>query len=97
MLNANEALAGVCSKEEIEAVRREGELRGLKYRAAHFLVVALDAQLAVARAEGDQVRSEQIAAELKLANCELEAIRIFESLETIRCAQVISSVSEVQN
>jgi hypothetical protein len=30
MLNANDVLAGVCSKEAIEAVRREGELRGLK-------------------------------------------------------------------
>jgi hypothetical protein len=97
MLNANDALAGVCSREEIEAVRREGELRGLKYRAAHFLVVALDAQLAVARAEGDEARSEQIAADLKLANCELEAIRMLESLENIRVAQVISSMSERQN
>jgi hypothetical protein len=97
MLNANDALAGVCSREEIEAVRREGELRGLKYRAAHFLVVALDAQLAVARAEGDQPRSEQIADELKLANCELEAIRMLESLENIRVAQMISSVSPRQN
>ena len=97
MLSANDAFAGVCSKEEIEAVRREGELRGLKYRAAHFLVVALDAQLAVAMAEGDQARGEQIAAELKLANCELEAIRLFESLENIRVAQVISSISPRQN
>jgi hypothetical protein len=97
MSTENDALAAVCSPEELAAVRYEAELRGLKYRAAHFKAVALEAQLAVAEFEGDRTRGEQIAAELKLANCELEAIRIFESLETIRCAQVISSVSPRQN
>ena len=93
MSNENDALAGVCSPEELAAVRYEG----LKYRAAHFKAVALEAQLAVAEFEGDRNRGEQIAAELRLANCELEAIRMLESLENIRVAQVISSISPRQN
>jgi hypothetical protein len=97
MLNANDALAGVCSKEEIEAARREGELSGLKYRAAQLRVIALDAQLAVAVAENDKTRGELIAVELQRALFELESIRVFEQLENIRIAQLISSVSPRQN
>jgi hypothetical protein len=97
MLNGNCPLASVCSKAEIEAVRREGELSGLKYRAAQLRVIALDAQLAVAVAENDQIRAEMIAPELKRALFELESIRTFEILENVRIAQLISSISPRQN
>jgi hypothetical protein len=95
--NENDILAGVCSKEEIEAVRRESELAGLKYRAAQLRVLALDAQLAVAMAENDKGRAELATAELKRALLELEAIRVVERLENIRVAQLISSVAPRQN
>jgi hypothetical protein len=97
MPGANDALVGICSKTEIEAVRREGELAGLKYRAAQLRVVALDAQLAVAIAENDKDRAELVTAELKRALVELESIRVLESLENIRVAQLLSSVAPRQN
>ena len=94
MSNQNDALAGVCTEEEILAVRREGELAGLKFRAAHFAVASLDAQLAIAILEEDQVRQEAVAAELERAQLHLEAIRVLQNLEEIRIAQLISSFSE---
>jgi hypothetical protein len=92
--NQNDALAGVCTEEEILAVRREGELAGLKFRAAHFAVASLNAQLAIAILEEDKVRQETVVAELKRAEVHLEAIRVLQSLEEIRIAQLISSLSE---
>jgi hypothetical protein len=56
-----------------------------------------DAQLAVAVAENDQTRAEMIAPELKRALFELESIRVFEKLENIRIAQLISYISPRQN
>jgi hypothetical protein len=87
-------LAGVCSKAEIEAMKQESELRGLKYRAAQLRVMSLDANLAVAVAENDKVRAESISADLKTALIDLEALRVFETFENIRVAQLISSFSE---
>jgi hypothetical protein len=95
--NDNDALAGVCSKAEIEAVKRDGELRGLKHRAARLRVIALDAQLAVAVAENDKACAETVGSALRRALFELESMSEFENLENIRMAKLISSMTWEQN
>jgi hypothetical protein len=92
--NQNDALAGVCSTAEIEAVQEESELRGLRYRAAQLLVMALDAQLAVAVAEDDKERGLRIAVELTLALDELKAIQVFEKSELSRIKKIFVSASK---